>query len=79
MSLKHAVDELTLALHGRTAKQTLTRDTYQQWDRGFIFDAMRDQRYGQAFCNEFGITDNFLFYERDIERARERIHRHYLL
>ncbi len=79
MSFKHSVDELILALHGRTARQTLTPATYQQWDREFIFDAMRDLRYGQAFCNEFGITDNHLFYERDIERARERIRRHYLL
>lgn len=77
-TMRQLVEDLMLARHGRIAKEDLTEDNYQRWDRGFIFDAMRDQRYGQAFCNHFGITDNLLYYERDIKRAKSRIREHYL-
>ena len=76
--IKHLEEDLMIAQHGRTAKEELTEESYQRWDHGFIFDAMRDQRYGQAFCNHFGVTDNLLFYERNIQRARDRIRQHYL-
>lgn len=78
MGIHNLVEELMLARHGRTAEEELTAATYQSWDRAFIFDAMRGQRYGQSFCNHFGITDNILFYERDRDRARAYIAQHYL-
>jgi hypothetical protein len=78
MGIQNLVEELILAQHGRTARQELTAETYESWHRGFIFEAMKGQRYGQSFCNEFGITDNILFYERDQERARAYIQKHYL-
>lgn len=76
--MRQLVEDLMLAQHGRTAMEPLTEDNYVRWDRAYIFDAMRDQRYGQAFCNHFGITDNLLFYERDADRARRRIRQHYI-
>ncbi len=78
MGIQSLVDELMLARHGRTAQEELTEENFQAWDHAFIFEAMRDLRYGQAFCNQFGITDNILFYERDRERAQKHIRRHYL-
>lgn len=77
-AMKHMVQELLLATHGRTAVEPLTPESYEQWCQSYLFDAIRDLRFGQAFCNHFGITDNFLFYERDIERAKQRIQKHYL-
>lgn len=78
MGIQSLVDELMLARHGRTAQEELTEEAFQAWDRAFIFDAMRGQRYGQSFCNQFGITDNILFYERNRERAQQYIRKHYL-
>jgi hypothetical protein len=78
MGIQSLVDELMLAQHGRTAQEELTEETFQAWDRAFIFDAMRGLRYGQSFCNQFGITDNILFYERNRERAQRHIRKHYL-
>lgn len=77
-NIKSLVEDLMLAQHGRTAQQDLTQDNYDRWDREYVFDAMRGQRYGQSFCNHFGITDYLLWYERDHMRARERIRCHYL-
>jgi len=78
MGLQNLVDNLLLAQHGRTAKEELTELSFDRWDHCFIFEALQNQRYGQSFCNHFGITDHILFYERDPERAREYIKNHYL-
>lgn len=56
----------------------ITGEKYRQWAAGFVFEAMRDQRYGQSFCNRFGIRDNILFYERDLARADAYIRRNYV-
>ncbi len=76
--MKHLVEELMLAQHGRTAQEELTPESFDRWCHGFIFDAMKDQRFGQAFCNHFGITDNLLFYERNIDKAKQYVKKHYL-
>ena len=76
--LKNMVEALILAQHGRTPIEEFTPENYERWDRGFIFDALKDQRYGQNFCNHFGITDNILFYERDVDRCQQMIREHYL-
>ena len=41
---------------------TITSDDYEQWRRDFIWEALHGIRYGQSFCNRFGITDNHLYY-----------------
>jgi hypothetical protein len=76
--MTHLVQELVLAQHGRTAQATLTAESFDEWCHGYIFDAMRDQRFGQAFCNYFGITDNLVYYERDIEKCKAMIRKQYL-
>lgn len=40
----------------------ITLDQYHAWKHEFIFDQLRDQRYGQSFCNYFDVTDNILHY-----------------
>lgn len=47
----------------------VTRDQYDQWARGFVFEAMRNQRYGQSFCNHFKIRDNILYYSGSVADA----------
>lgn len=59
--------------------QTITQDQYQDWQRGFVFERLRDQRYGQSFCNHFGITDYVLFYKVDWESADQHIRTVYLV
>jgi len=78
MMMQQLIDELMLAQHGRPAQELLTQESFDQWCHGYIFDAMRDQRFGQAFCNHFGITDNHVFYERDIAKCQVLIQERYL-
>ena len=44
----------------RTAPITLAE--YEQWRESYTFLALQGQRYGQSFCNEFGIIDYHLYY-----------------
>ena len=37
-------------------------EDYTQWKQDFIWEALHGMRYGQSFCNRFGITDNHLYY-----------------
>ena len=51
---------------GRTAsvdrRHFVSQDQYHEWRRQSVFDALKGLRYGQSFCNTFGITDNHLYY-----------------
>lgn len=54
---------VTGTAHHSTARSRLvTQSEYQQWRESYIFLALQGQRYGQSFCNTFGITDNTLYY-----------------
>jgi len=56
----------------------VSQEDYEQWARGFVFEGLRDQRYGQSFCNRFGIRDNILFYTSTVEEADRYIQENYL-
>jgi hypothetical protein len=54
-------------------------DDYAQWKQDFIWEALHGQRYGQSFCNRFGIHDNHLFYNTGgVEWADEYIKKTYI-
>ena len=42
--------------------EPITTEQFERWKQDFSFDALHGQRYGQSFCNTFGITDYLLYY-----------------
>jgi hypothetical protein len=56
----------------------VTQEQYEDWQQQFTVDALRGQRYGQSFCNCFGITDNLLFFTREIDWCEQYIKDVYL-
>jgi hypothetical protein len=58
------VFEQIVAFADRTDKPSvsITLAEYEQWRESYTFLALQGQRYGQSFCNTFGITDNHLYY-----------------
>jgi hypothetical protein len=58
------VFEQIVAFADRTAQSNapITLAEYEQWRESYTFLALQGQRYGQSFCNRFGITDNHLYY-----------------
>ena len=61
-----------------TENRTVSLKEYQQWTRGFVFEAMRNLSYGQSFCNHFGIHDNILYYAGTMSDADEYIRKNYV-
>ena len=59
-------------------KYKLSQYNFQQWERQFTFDGMRNLRYGQSFCDYFNFTDNILYYDTLQQRARDYILKHYV-
>ena len=56
----------------------ITKTEYEDWKQQFTVDALRGQRYGQSFCNRFGITDNLLYFTTEIEWCDDYIRKQYL-
>lgn len=57
----------------------IDREEYEQWRKDFIWEALHGMRYGQSFCNRFGLHDNHLFYNTgDVEWADNYIRKTYI-
>ena len=57
----------------------ITADDYQQWRHDYVWEALHGIRYGQSFCNHFGVTDNHLYYAPgDISWCDKYIRKTYL-
>lgn len=65
-------------LESPASPHKVSQTAYEQWAAGFVFEAIRDQRYGQSFCNRFNIKDHVLYYQRDLTRADIYIRQHYV-
>jgi hypothetical protein len=53
---------VTFADQSDRINPTITQEDYDQWRRDYVWEALHGIRYGQSFCNYFGITDNHLYY-----------------
>ena len=76
--MEHLVQELFNMVKEHQEPRKVTQGEYEAWSAGFIFDGIRNLRYGQSFCNHFGITDNILYYDTNVENADQYIKQHYI-
>lgn len=76
MTMKRIVEELLR--EPQVDKKLISKEDYDQWARGFIFEGLRNQRYGQSFCNYFDIQDNILYYANNVADADRYIQKNYL-
>lgn len=63
------------------AKQVpkILQEDFELWQKDYTWEALHGQRYGQSFCNRFGIHDNHLYYNTGgIEWADEYIRKTYI-
>ena len=67
-----------LATENSAQTKSISVDNYEKWKKLFTFAALKNQRYGQSFCNYFNITDNRIFYERDWSNCDRIIRREWL-
>jgi hypothetical protein len=60
-------------------REPVTQQQFEQWRQEFTFDALHGQRYGQSFCNRFGITDNLLYFTTwSVEQIDRYIEKNYV-
>jgi hypothetical protein len=60
-------------------REPITLVEYEQWREAYTFQALQGQRYGQNFCNTFGLHDNHLYYNTGgVEWADAYIRKTYL-
>jgi hypothetical protein len=71
------VGDLTRSTHA-VAINKISSQAYQAWKQSYLFDALRSIGYGRSFCNRFGLTDNILRYEKNIDRADQYIQNVYV-
>ena len=64
--------------NNKTTNLKISVEEYNQWCKHYSFDALKNIRYGQSFCNKFDITDYVLFYMVDYNRAHEHIQNFYI-
>ena len=76
-AINHMMDQL-LQTQDHGVNRLVDRRDYEQWARGFVFEGLRNQRYGQSFCNQFGIRDNILFFSSSVEEADRYIQKNYV-
>lgn len=76
-AINHMMDQL-LQTQDHGSNPQVNRRDYEQWARGFVFEGLRNQRYGQSFCNQFGIRDNILFFSGSVEEADSYIQKNYV-
>jgi hypothetical protein len=60
-------------------KKSISPEDFDIWQKDVIWDALHGIRYGQSFCNRFGILDNLLYYSTwPPEQMEDYIRKHYL-
>ena len=60
-------------------RSLISQEDYELWEKDVIWDALHGQRYGQSFCNRFGIIDNLLYYSSwPPEQMEDYIKKHYI-
>jgi len=59
--------------------EPISQEDFEIWQQDFTWDALHGLRYGQSFCNRFGISDNLLYYTTwPVEQIDDYLKRTYL-
>ena len=56
----------------------ISQEQFELWQKDFMWEALHGIRYGQSFCNHFGITDNLLYYTMTPEESEQYIKHRYI-
>jgi hypothetical protein len=57
----------------------ISQEDFDLWQKDVIWDALHGIRYGQSFCNRFGVSDNLLYYTTwPPEQLDDYIKKHYV-
>lgn len=52
----NSFDQVVDLLSGK-GRITVTKQQYDEWEKYYVFDALKGYRLGQSFCEYFGISN----------------------
>lgn len=59
--------------------EPISQEDFEIWQKDYTWDALHGLRYGQSFCNRFGVSDNLLYYTTwPVEQIDEYLKRTYV-
>jgi hypothetical protein len=61
-----------------TDTKTISKIEYDAFQKEYIFDQLRDMKYGKSFCERFQINDPVVSRLIDEDLARELIEENYI-
>ena len=62
-----------------TFNNHISKEDFEIWQKDVIWDALHGIRYGQSFCNRFGISNNLIYYSTwPIEQMEDYIRKYYI-
>lgn len=53
----NSFDYIVGTLSNSLVRPKITKEQYDEWKKQYVFDALRDCRLGQSFCEYFGISN----------------------
>ena len=81
MTGHHAFDQMVteVTADSEHSQTRIPQEDFELWQKDVVWDALHGIRYGQSFCNRFGITDNLLYYTTwPCEQIDEYIKKNYV-
>jgi hypothetical protein len=80
MTGQHAFNQMvTEVTASEDIQPRILQEDFELWKKDVIWDALHGQRYGQSFCNRFGISDNLIYYSTwPPEQMEDYIRKHYI-
>jgi hypothetical protein len=82
MAFQQLVSDLTNYPHDTgvdfACTNSIARHDYEHWQKHYTWHALLNQRYGQSFCNHFGIQDHRIYFERNWQVCDKIIQRDWL-
>ena len=73
------IRELLTQQTPKTVNSPVAAEDYRNWKKLYTFEGLKNQRYGQSFCNHFGIQDHRIYYEQNWERCDAIIQRDWVI
>ena len=62
-----------LSREEKLARMTVTPEEYEVFCKEFVFNKLREEKFGSAFCRKFDITDMVLELLRSEQSAKDHI------
>lgn len=61
---KNVFDQMVteVTADSEVSQARILQEDFELWQKDVVWDALHGIRYGQSFCNRFGISNNLLYY-----------------